>query len=769
MNENIKIVRNKSELEELLVWLSATSGPISYDIETTGLNVRKDKVIGFSVSDGTTGWYVVYLEWTGTELIEILPYHLVCSAIRLLQEKQLITWNGSFDTRFTYHYFKVGLIDNIYCDGMLLKHTVDENSLSYALKNTAEELFGGDSKQAQTDLMESVKSRGGETKGDMYKAESSIIATYGAQDALLTYKVYKYYQAELEKQNLTKFFYDDEVMPLYREVTIPMELHGIPVDVPFMQKSQNEISLEINNLEQSIQSKIAPYLTDFNQWYIDTKYPFKLTGRFKTALGAKIAHELWPKTDSGAVSLNKTDINKAQNYTATELKRGSQRPLLPKNTLFEQIVNQQIYCPPDLIRDVQLELLAEDGIKYPFNLKSKDHLKRLFFGYGKTKSVLNEKALSYTDKGAPQVDDEFIELISRKYDWANELHVFNKLNKIKSTYIDAYLDDQEDGIFYPSFFQHRTVSGRFGSNIQQLSRPLEEGSEDARVVEFTNRIRKFFNAPEGFIIVDADYESLEPHVFAHVSGDQGLKDIFLKGHDFYSTIAIKTEKLEGVSADKSAPNYLGKVDKSRRQKAKAYCLAVPYGMGPYALSMHLNCSEQEAKTLWNGYLNGFPQLKEWMASSNRFASTHGYIDTQSGRRRRFNDLPYLINRWGSEIFDPLETWKRYNDNPAMYNEAKQVHKTVKNYLNNAKNVQIQGLGASIVNRGAIEFSRQIKQQNVNARIIAQIHDQVIVLCEQKDVDVCKKILQDTLENTYKISIPLKAKPSTGKNWYESKD
>lgn len=768
MNENIKIVRNDSEIVELLNWLTLASGPISFDIETTGLNVRKDKIIGFSISDGTTGWYVVHLEWTGSELLTAVTYDKCKEVLHTIESKKLLTWNGSFDTRTVYHYFKVDLIKSIHCDVMLLKHTVNENALSYALKDTAAQLFGADSKQAQTDLMESVKSRGGETKGDMYKAESSIIAAYGAQDALLTHKIYQHYQQELEQQGLTKFFYDDEVMPLYREVTIPMELNGIPVDVPFMQKSLNEITEEIDKLEHSIQTKIAPYLTDFNQWYIDTKYPFKLTGRFKTALGAKIAHELWPKTDSGAVSLNKTDINKAQNYTATEIKRGSQRSLLPKNTLFEQIVNQQVHCPPYLVREVQLQLLREDGVTYPFNLKSKDHLKRLFFGYGKTKSVLNEKALSYTDKGAPQVDDDFIELMSRKYDWAHDLHVFNKLNKIKSTYIEAYLDEQEDGVFYPSFFQHRTVSGRFGSNIQQLPRPIEDSNEDSRVIEFTNRIRKFFHAPEGFTIIDDDYESLEPHVFAHVADDQGLKDIFLKGHDFYSTIAIKTEKLQGVSADKSAPNYLGKVDKNRRQKAKAYCLAVPYGMGPYALSMHLNCSEQEAKTLWNGYLNGFPKLKEWMEWSNKFAAAHGYMYTQSGRRRRFDGLDTLVRRWGNEVFDPLETWKKYNENPAVYNEAKQVHKTVKNYLNNAKNVQIQGLGASIVNRAAIAFHRRCKELNLSARLLAQVHDELIVLCANVDVEVCSKVLQDVMENTYKISIPLKAKPSTGKNWAEAK-
>ncbi len=141
--------------------------------------------------------------------------------------------------------------------------------------------------------------------------------------------------------------------------------------------------------------------------------------------------------------------------------------------------------------------------------------------------------------------------MANKYKWASLLRDYNKLNKIKGTYIDRILDNQENGIFYPSFQQHKTVSGRYGSDLQQLPRPLEENQASEVVRKYNNEIRKLFIAGENYVFIDSDYESLEPHVFAHVSGDERLKDIFRSGCDFYSTIAIATEKLDGVSAVKN--------------------------------------------------------------------------------------------------------------------------------------------------------------------------------------------------------------------------
>lgn len=772
MKENLKTIRSEADYLAFTEWIKSPT-TLAWDIETTGLNVRHNKLIGMSISDGIDSYYLVHKEWSGTELQTVLHRDYIVHTLYTLQNKKLLTFNGSFDSRLVYHEFDINLIDSIYCDVMLLAHTCNENFLSYKLKTLAANIFGEESKNEQNDLLESLKSRNA-TMNEFYKAESSIIAKYGAQDALLTYKLYEHFSKLLTKDGLDTFFYMDEIMPLYKEVTIPMELHGIPVDTDYLQRTQKEITLDIELLEDKIQLAISPLLPHFHSWYIGAKYPFKLTGRFKQKLGEKIAHPAWPKTEDGKISLNKNDLVRAQNLTKTEIKKGLTRELLPLNTDFELIAvedangNTRKRCPVDLVHQIQLELMAEDGIKYPFQLSSKDHLKRLFFGTTTTPSVLKEKALSFTDKGNPQVNDEFIDSMKSKYEWCKDLHVYNKLNKIKSSYVDSYLEEQENGIFYPSFFQHRTVSGRYGSDIQQLSRPMEEGQEDLLVLKYNNRIREFFIAPKDYIIVDNDYESLEPHTFAHVSKDPGLCNIFNNGHDFYSTIAIKTERLNQYSSDKFADNYLGKLNKNVRQKAKVYALGIPYGMTPYALAMTLNVDEFTARQLWSGYLNGFPELAKWMEESKTKVIKEGKIRTETGRIRRFPELQHLLMKYGKEIMDPLETWKKFNSTPSKYAEAKEAHKTVKNSLNNARNIQIQGLSASIVNRASILFARKVKELKLKARIIASIHDELVVLCEESIKEQICTLLQYCMENAYPLSIKLKAVPSTGRNWREAK-
>jgi DNA polymerase-1 len=322
------------------------------------------------------------------------------------------------------------------------------------------------------------------------------------------------------------------------------------------------------------------------------------------------------------------------------------------------------------------------------NISSKKQLGEIVFDY------MNIEPVSKTDKGSPQFNDTMIQKLEELgNDWARKLGNYNKLVKIKGAYIDRFLDAEENGIFYPSFFQHRTISGRYGSDMQQLPRPKEEGELDPIVLQYTNIIRKFFISGEGRMFVDNDYESLEPHVFAHVSGDEGLRDIFRKGHDFYSTIAIATEGLEGVSADKKAENYLGKVNKPLRQKAKAYSLGVPYGMKGFALGKTLGIETEEADELIANYLNGFPELKKWMKESEEKAQHLGYVESEVGRKRHLPEVKRLHTIYGTKLLDfkyRPKLVKKFGKEKVM-----NMYRDYKNGLNNAKNVQIQSLASSI--------------------------------------------------------------------------
>lgn len=375
---------------------------------------------------------------------------------------------------------------------------------------------------------------------------------------------------------------------------------------------------------------------------------------------------------------------------------------------------------------------------FMFNLQSKYHLKKLFF------DTLKETPLSKTPTGLPQVDEEFLDSMALKYTWAADLIQYNKLNKLKGTYIDRFLEDQEDGILYPSFMQHRTVSGRYGSNIQQMPRSVD-ASSGILVARYTNLVRSFITARPGNKLISADYAQLEPRTFCHVSGDEALRDIFISGQDFYTTIGCRVLGLLELT-------------KKQRQDAKVYALGIPYGMTGFKLKFEIGCTQETANALVNSYLSSFPKLQSWMHSTKCFARDDSNIKSQLGRIRHLPQIPALFNKYGRAIEDDLELWKRYNEYPAVYAQAKQDRRMYKNCMNNALNYQIQSMAASIINRASIALNRNLKSQGLKARLVAQVHDELILDIPESEVETVSKLVQDAMENTTRISVPLIAKP-----------
>jgi len=356
-----------------------------------------------------------------------------------------------------------------------------------------------------------------------------------------------------------------------------------------------------------------------------------------------------------------------------------------------------------------------------------------------------------------------LEKLSKKYEWAENLRIYNKLLKIKSTYIDRFLDNHEEGRWYPYFKQHGTVSGRYGSDVQQLPKPKEEDEDAPIVVHYNNLVRAFLIAGEGRKLIDADYTSLEPHCFASVSGDIRLQEIFNNGWDFYSTVAIQTEKLEGVSADTKAPNFLKKINPVKRNQAKAYSLGIAYGMEAYALGKTLDISTKEAEKLVEGYLNGFPQLKEWRENSRKFVKENGYIKNKVGRIRHLPQVKELYTKFGDKLLD----WKFRKELEDRYGHENvmKVYRDYRNGLNGCLNYQLQSLAAAVVNRSAIQVNRKLKELGINGQVQAQIHDQLIINIPENTGDGILNIVQDIMENTVKLEgVTLKAPPSVAKNF-----
>jgi DNA polymerase-1 len=394
------------------------------------------------------------------------------------------------------------------------------------------------------------------------------------------------------------------------------------------------------------------------------------------------------------------------------------------------------------------------------NIQSKKHLGEIVFKYMGIKPKVSG---ADTKSGRDKFDMSMVEELSKTYAWAENLRIYNKLLKIKSTYVDRFRDRNEDGRYYFYFKQNGTVSGRYGSDAQQLPKPLEEGEDAPIIMKYVNIVRAFLTAGNGRKVIDADYESLEPHCFASVTGDENLREIFRKGWDFYSTVAIQTENLEGVSADKKADNYLKKLDPIKRNKAKAYSLGIAYGMEAYALKMTLGVDQKEAERLIKGYLDGFPQLAEWRERSREEVKAYGRITNYVGRIRHLPRVKQYYEKFDNKLMD----WRFRKQLEGTYGKEKVIkaYRDFRNGLNNCLNFQLQSLAAAVVNRAALVINRKAKELGIDACVQAQVHDQLIINCDKKDVDMFAPIVQEIMETTTILpGVTLKAPPEISDNW-----
>ena len=762
MNKSYVTVDSIDKLKDLIEHIKSCE-IIAFDTETNSLNPRKGKIIGFSVSGEVgKGYYMPTMIFKDDELQDAiiegkLAHDLAKKTISLLIGKKLIMHNASFDVKFVKCFYDVDLLSSLYVDTMLLVHTVKEEGAgfmggsAFGLKDIAKMIqkdIGLDVEKAaneeQVALKESIKRNGGQITRENYeiwKADLELLSEYASADTDLTLRVYNHFIKTLKDENLEKFFFEDEVMPLYKEVTIPMEQVGIKLDMELIKSSRTKIMEKLKEYADLVTKELLKN-PDVRAWVVykaQDAYPPNNKGTFAQELVKEMKFDLEQSAKTGKYTVTKSALMRLPECSAKHFLLHGDAAVLDR----------------DISMKISMKLWREDNDGAYFNIQSKDQLGEIAFG------VLGIKPLSTTKTGKPQFDDDTVQSIAGKYEWAKNLRIYNRLLKIKSTYMDRFLDAQEDGRYYFYYKQHGTVSGRYGSDAQQLPRPKEEGDDEPIVIEYNNLIRAFFIHDEGNIFVDCDYESLEPHTFAHVSGDEGLKDIFRNNWDFYSTIAIKTEKLNQYSPDKKAPNFLRKLEPKLRNKAKAYALGIPYGMGAYALGMTLGIPTKEAKKLVDGYLNGFPELKTWMERSKKQAKEKGYVSTQVGRIRHLPKVKSIYDKIGDDLLD----WNIKKEMERQYgvDQIKNLSRDYINGLNNSCNVQIQGLAASIVNRAALAINRKFIELGIRGWVCAQIHDQLVIEVEQARSEEAAKIVQDLMENTTKLSIDLKAPPALAPN------
>jgi len=774
-----------SETLKLMFQHIQESEVIAVDTETSGLNPRKDKVVGWSISgDEGIGFYIPTLVWnfdkgelelqtidgTSTETISK-------NLFKTLKGKKLVFHNASFDVQFIKNYFGIDLLPDVWVDTGLLVHTVYEEGAfgfgnPFGLKSIAimnQEALGLNVEEAanqeQIELKESIKKNGGSVTKEsfeIYKADLDILSKYASADTDLTLRICNLYLGKLRDEGLEKFFFEEEVMPIYREVTVPMEAYGVDLDTELIENIHDEIVKDqAENKEIVMKSLLA--IPEVKEWVVATsmtQFPVSHKGNWAQRLVERYSLPLPKSEKTGKYSLTGKFIEELEDSNVKQfLLTGDQ-------ALIEDVEKARI----------SMALWKESNDGDYINIQSKKHLGEIVFGY---MGIQPKVSGANTKSGRDKFDMSMVEELAKTYPWAENLRIYNKLLKIKSTYVDRFRDRQEDGRYYFYFKQNGTVSGRYGSDAQQLPKPLEEGEDAPVIMKYVNIVRRFLIAGDGRKVIDADYESLEPHCFASVTGDKKLQEIFNNGWDFYSTVAIQTEKLEGVSADKKAHNYLKKLDPVKRNKAKAYSLGIAYGMEAYALKMTLGVDQKVAEGLIKGYLDGFPQLAEWRERSREEVKAYGKIQNYVGRVRHLPKVQRLYEKFGDRMMDWRFRKELEIKIPPKYikkdgeivktisprDQVTQAYRDYRNGLNNCLNFQLQSLAAAVVNRAAFKINLKAKELGIDAIVQAQVHDQLIINVAEKDAEMFAPYVQEIMENTTKLpGVTLKAPPEIANNW-----
>jgi len=298
---------------------------------------------------------------------------------------------------------------------------------------------------------------------------------------------------------------------------------------------------------------------------------------------------------------------------------------------------------------------------------------------------------------------------------------YRELTKLKSTYADGLLKViGSDGRIHTHFQMTITATGRLSStdpNLQNIPVRKEMGGE----------LRKMFVAPEGKVLVDADYSQIELRLLAHIASDPVMLSAFENDEDIHTVTA---SQVFGVPLDEVTSLY--------RSRAKAVNFGIVYGISAFSLANDVGVTPKEAKEYIENYLAKYSGVRKYMSDIVESAKKFGYVSTLFGRRR---ELPEL---------------KSNNFNTRSFGERV------------ALNMPIQGTAADIMKIAMINVSRRFSDEGLSAKLILQVHDELIAECPDSEAETVSVILREEMENAAKLSVPLVAETRVGKSWFDAK-
>lgn len=350
-----------------------------------------------------------------------------------------------------------------------------------------------------------------------------------------------------------------------------------------------------------------------------------------------------------------------------------------------------------------------------FNINSTQQLGVILFE--KLKLTVYKKT-----KNGYSTDVDILEKLKPEHPVIEKILEYRSLVKLNSTYVEGLIQyiNKKTKRIHSYFHQTIAATGRISStepNLQNIPTRYELGKV----------LRKVFKPADGNIFIDADYSQIELRVLAHISKDRNMVMAFNKDEDIHKQVASKVFEVP-----------MDQVTKEQRTSAKAVNFGIVYGISDFGLAEQLGISRKQAKRYIDQYLEKYSGIKKFMDSIVEEAKEKGYVETLFHRRRYIPELTsnnYMVRQFGARA---------------------------------AMNTPIQGTAADIMKIAMINVYNRLKKEKLNAKLVLQVHDELIIECVIEEKEEVKKILKEEMENAMRLRIPLKVEVSEAENWYEAK-
>ena len=322
-------------------------------------------------------------------------------------------------------------------------------------------------------------------------------------------------------------------------------------------------------------------------------------------------------------------------------------------------------------------------------------------------------------KSGYSTDAETLEQLRAESPIIDDILEYRQVTKLRGTYTTALTEVADaDGRIHTDFKQALTATGRLSSaepNLQNIPIRTKMGRE----------MRRNFIAKDGYVLVDADYSQIELRLLAHISGDYTMSEAFLSGEDIHRKTAAA---VFGLPEDA--------VNEEMRKRAKAVNFGIVYGIGGFSLAKDIGTTVKEATKYIKSYMMNYPSIEEYLERVVKEAEERGYTVTEYGRRRYIPEL------------------KASNANMRAF--GKRV----------AMNAPIQGTAADVMKIAMLRVARRLESEGLDAEIVMQVHDELIVEARREEAELCKRIVREEMESAASFSVPLTVDVSVGDNWLE---